>query len=188
MTVTIGAICEASSTTQTGSIVLCADTLVSYSSSGVPITSNPAGSKLFDLPLGFYVAIADDISRSLQVVSYLHRLMENIDPKDPRRIDLIEYAIEQTAEYVRGWMRHDVLSRYGITVDEFLRAKKLAERSEIQREIASEAIQAQLIIGGFSLAGGPVLLFTDCTHTQLQTRRALCKTLCFADVIYSARN
>src|SRR5271166_3840335 len=63
MTVTIGAICGASSALQTGSIVLCADTLVTWLDlQGNPITSSPAGSKLFDLPLGFYAAIAADIS------------------------------------------------------------------------------------------------------------------------------
>jgi hypothetical protein len=95
--------------------------------------------------------------------------MQGISPTDSRRIELIEGAIEQTAEYVRKWMRQDVLSRYGITLDEFLHAKKLAERSAIQEEIANEAIPTQMIIGGFGLTGSPILLYTDCTHTQRQT-------------------
>lgn len=170
MTVTIGAICGANPTLQTGSIVLCADTLISWTAGGVPVTSNPAGSKLFDLPLGFYGALADDISRTLQVRSYLYQLMGSISPSDPRRIDLIETAIQETAEYVRSWMRQEVLGRHNVTLDEFLHDTQLASRAEIEEEINSEVIPTQLIIAGFSLTGGPLLLFTDCKHTQRQTR------------------
>jgi hypothetical protein len=95
--------------------------------------------------------------------------MQSISPADSRRIDLIEAAIQATAEYVRSWMRQEVLGRYGITLDEFLHAKKLAERSAIKEEIAREAIPTQMIIGGFSLTGSPILLYTDCVNTQRQT-------------------
>jgi hypothetical protein len=124
---------------------------------------------LFDLPLGFYGAISDDISRAVQVRSYLHHVMQSIPEDDTRQLDLIEAAIEATAEYVRSWMRQDILSRHGITIDEYLHDPHLATRAEIQAEIANEAVPTQLIIGGFDRTGGPVLLFTDCTHTQHQT-------------------
>jgi hypothetical protein len=169
VTVTIGAICGAESISQTGSIVLCADTLVTWTSDGVPVTSNPTGSKLFDLPLGFYGAISDDISRAVQVRSYLYHVMQSIPEDDTRRLDLIEAAIDATGEYVRSWMRQDILSRHGITIDEYLHDSRLAARAEIQAEIANEAIPTQMIIGGFSRTGSPVLIFTDCTHFQHQT-------------------
>src|ERR1017187_4174967 len=79
VTVTIGAICGANSTLQTGSIVLCADTLISYmSENGIPVSSNPLCGKLFDLPLGFYTAISGDIARCNQIVAYLHQRMSKI--------------------------------------------------------------------------------------------------------------
>ena len=170
MTVTIGAICGASNVLQTGSIVLCADTLITwFDLQGSPISSNPAGSKLFDLPLGFYGAIAADISTSVQVVSQLHHLMSRIAPNDPNRIDLIEAALAETGEYVRTWMRKDVLGEYRVTLDEFLHDPALREREEIKARIGDLLIPTSLIIGGFSLTGSAILIYTDCINTQRQT-------------------
>lgn len=169
MTVTIGAICEASHATQTGSIILCADTLVTHSYNGMPISSNQHGSKVFDLPLGFCGALSDDISRGVHVRSYLYQVMQGIDPLDARRIDLVQSALLSTAEYVLKWVRAEVIGRHKITLDEFLQNRKLANRREIKEEIKNELIPTQLIIGGFSLTGGPILLFTDCIQTQQET-------------------
>ncbi len=170
VTVTIGAICGASHITQTGSIVLCADTLVTWTdAANTPITSNLAGSKLFDLPLGFYGAIAADISTSVQVVSQLYHLMNRISPDDPNRIDLIELALAETGEYVRTWMRREVLAEYRIGLDEFLHDPNLIEREAIKARIGDLLIPTRLIIGGFSLTGSPILLYTDCVNTQRQT-------------------
>lgn len=170
MTVTIGAICGASHALQTGSIVLCADTLVTwFDLQGNPISSNPAGSKLFDLPLGFYGAISADISTSVQVVSQLHHLMSRIAPSDPNRIDLLELALAETGEYVRTWMRKEVLGEYRVTLDEFLHDPALREREEIKARIGDLLIPTSLIIVGFSLTGSAILIYTDCINTQRQT-------------------
>jgi hypothetical protein len=46
---------------------------------------NEAGAKLFDLPLGFYGALSDDISTGVQIRSYLYEAMAGISPEDPSR-------------------------------------------------------------------------------------------------------
>lgn len=170
MTVTIGAICGANHATQTGNIVLCADTLVTWTdAANNPLTSNPAGSKLFDLPLGFCGAIAADISTSVQIVSQLYHLMSRISADDPNRIDLIELAIAETGEYVRTWLRKEVLAEYRVSLDEFLHDPNMLEREAIKARIGDLLIPTRLIIGGFSLIGSPILLYTDCVNTQRQT-------------------
>jgi|SRR5580698_1212845 hypothetical protein len=70
MTSIIGLMVDTDDKAQTGNILLSADELITYSSDGVPFSSNRHGSKIYDLPCGFYVAIADDINRSHQVVSF----------------------------------------------------------------------------------------------------------------------
>jgi hypothetical protein len=71
MTVTIAAICDSNHATQQANIIMCADTMVTYCASGTPLSANQSGTKIFDLPCGFFAALADDISRSHQVESYL---------------------------------------------------------------------------------------------------------------------
>jgi hypothetical protein len=148
---------------------MCADTLITFCSSGVPVSANQDGTKIYDLPHGFYVAISDDISRSHQVVSHLYREMEQFDGSDPRILDLTKLAIDRTAEYVRIWMRREVLAEYGVSLNEFLEAPQLAVRSEVANEIKNRVISTQLTIAGFSSTGNPILLFTDCVNTQEQS-------------------
>jgi hypothetical protein len=167
MTVTIAALGGATHTSQTGSFVMCADTLISYCAAGVPISANQGGTKIYDLPHGFYVAIADDISRSQQVVGHLYLQMKSLDPNDPKLGDLIKLALDRTAEYVRLWMRREVLTDYGVTLDEFLHDGGLVERNEIADEIKHRAISTELVICGFAkgnnpICDNPVLMYTDC--------------------------
>jgi hypothetical protein len=169
MTVTIAALCGASHAAQTANIILCADTMITFCVSGVPASSNQNGTKIYDLPLGFFVAIADDISRSHQVVSYLYNEMKHFDAADPRLTDLIKLALDKTAEYVRLWMRREVLAEYGNTEDEFLHDQNLRDRAEIAHEIRSRVFSTQLSIAGFSHANTPVFFFTDCINTQEQS-------------------
>ena len=169
MTVTIGALCGVKHTSQTGNIILCADTRITYCSEGVPVTSNDGGSKLFELPMGFYGLIADDVSRSLHVISYLWEEMSRINPEDERRAALIKLALTKTGEYIRMWMRREVLARYGVSLDEFLHDDRLVNRGDICREIEEFSIPTQIIIGGFSTTGSPFLLFADCVNIQEQT-------------------
>jgi hypothetical protein len=95
--------------------------------------------------------------------------MSGIDAQDDRRIDLVKMAVTRTGEYIRLWMRREILARHGISLDEFLLDAGLANRHEIVQEIAEESIATQMIIGGFSKSGSPFLLFTDCVNVQEQT-------------------
>jgi hypothetical protein len=79
--------------------------------------------------------------------------MSGIDAQDDRRIDLVKMAVTRTGEYIRLWMRREILARHGISLDEFLLDAGLANRHEI----------------GFSKSGSPFLLFTDCVNVQEQT-------------------
>lgn len=169
MTVTITVLCGGSHAAQTANIIMCADTLVTYCAAGVPASSNQNGTKIYDLPCGFFVAIADDISRSHQVVSYLQKQMEKLKPSDPRLTDLVKLAIDKTAEYVRLWMRREVLADYQYSEHEFLHDPNLVERTEIAHEIKSRVLATQLTIAGFSHANTPIMFFTDCVNTQEQS-------------------
>lgn len=171
VTVTIGAICGVNSLFQTGSVVLCADTLISYEAQdGTLVSSNPSGGKLFDLPLGFYAAMSGDIAKCNQVVSYLYQRMGKIPPDRLDRIELVQTAIEETHEYMRGKIRQEVLAEYGVTLAEFLDDDDLSDRPEIRGEIRSRTTGTGLTIAGFSLKGTPTLLFTDCASVRPETR------------------
>lgn len=171
VTVTIGAICSVNSQLQTGSIVLCADTLISYAAwNGTPISSNPSGGKLFDLPLGFFAAVSGDIARCNQVVSYLHQRMKQIPSDRQDRIELLEAAIRDTSEYLLLKVRQEVLVRYGVTLEEFLQNSDLPNRAEIREEIKQGIATAGVLIAGFSFGGCPTLLHTDCASIRSDTR------------------
>jgi hypothetical protein len=160
--------CGASSSLQRANIVLCADKLISFCAGGVPVSSNPNGSKIFDLPCGFYVAIADDISRSHQVVSYLHDRMKDITRDSPRIVDQVKLALEQTAEWVRLWMRREVLAHHGISLQEFLHDNDLTLRDAIAEEIEHRVIETELIVAGFGQNECPILFRTDCVNIHEQ--------------------
>jgi predicted Zn-dependent protease with MMP-like domain len=169
MTITITALCGADSAAQTGSFIMCADTLVSWSSEGVPVSGNLGGSKIYKMPNGFYAAVCDDISRASQIISYLYTQMEKFEPSNPQLIDLVKNALDDTSEYVRLWMRREVLADYGVSEDEFLHDATLANRHEIAGEIKNRAMSTQITIAGFKDTGAPILLFSDCIASQEQS-------------------
>ena len=82
---------------------------------------------------------------------------------------LVKMAVLETGEYMRLWMRREILARHGVSLDEYLHDRDLACRSDIAREIAEESMPTQLIVGGFSQSGSPFLLYTDCVNVQEQT-------------------
>jgi hypothetical protein len=94
--------------------------------------------------------------------------MKNLDPTSPQLTDLIKLALAKTAEYVRLWMRREVLADYGYSEDEFLHDRKLTERAEIADEIKNRVFSTELTIGGFSHVGTPILYYTDCVNIQEQ--------------------
>jgi hypothetical protein len=67
VTIAIGLLCEGGK-----HVLLCSDMLVSYGS----VSSNQQGSKIYDLPLGLYAAVADDVSCDHVVIS---ELCNNLD-------------------------------------------------------------------------------------------------------------
>jgi hypothetical protein len=169
MTITIAALCDASNKAQTGNFIMCADTLITWCANGLPISSKPNGSKIYDLPHGFYAAIACDISQSHQIISYLHPLMASLQASDPNFVDLVKLALEQTAEYVRLWMRREVLADYNVSLKEFLESNRLARRNEITKEINERILPTQMIVAGFTSIGRPMLFFSNGVNTEEQT-------------------
>jgi hypothetical protein len=170
MTAIIGLACDCNFTSQKGNILLCADQLVSYSASGVPVSSNAHGSKMYDLPCGFFVAIADDISRSHQVVSFLHNKITElgISPESKETTDRVKLALARTADYVRLWIRKEICASYGVSEDEFLHDKTLAERESIRAELREAVLSTELIVGGFGYKSSLVLFYTNCVDIQEQ--------------------
>ncbi len=171
MTSIIGLLADTDDKKQVGNILISADELITYSSGGVPISSNRHGGKIYDLPCGFYVAIADDISRSHQVVSFLYNRMGElgITPGHPRTTDLVKLALADTANYVRLWIRKEICGDYGVSEDEFLHDPNLNERESIRADLKAAVIATEMIIGGFGINNSPVLFYTDCVNIEEQT-------------------
>jgi hypothetical protein len=168
MTVCIGALCDGKEIENTANIILCADTLVTFTSDGTPTTSNPNGSKIFPLPLGFRCAVADDLTDSHIFVSKLVDGMRGLSPNDPGLYDKIKLAIEKTNEYIRNWRRLRVVAEFGVSLDEFLHDPNLAVRQQIQEELAISRIPIEMIVAGFS-GTRPILFYTDSVTVQEQT-------------------
>lgn len=167
MTVCIGALCDANSAEHTANIVLCADTLVTYTESGIPVSSNPNGSKIFPLPLGFWCAIADDLTQSQVFVSKLADALKGLDANDPALHDLVKLAIEGTNEYARNWLRLSILQQFGVELGEYLDDPNLVQREEIRHEIANTRVPIEMIVAGFK-GTRPILFHTDSVNVQEQ--------------------
>jgi hypothetical protein len=167
MTVCIGALCDAKDVENTANIVLCADTLVTYAENGTPVTSNPNGSKIFSLPLGFRCAIADDLTQSQVFVSKLVEAMKELDHNDPALHDRVKLAIEGTNEYIRNWLRLSIVQEFGVTLGEYLHDPNLIDRDKIRKEIANSRLPIEMIVAGFH-GTRPILFYSDSVHVQEQ--------------------
>lgn len=168
MTLIVGALCDADDRKHTANIILCADRRVTFSQGGIPVSSNPNGSKLFDLPCGFYGGISDDLTHGHVFVSKLADGMRNLDPADPALLDRVKLSLADTTQYAQAWMVKDILKQYGVSHNEWLHDKKLADRQQIQEELRTSRPLVEIIVAGFS-RGHPVLLYTDCVNIQEQT-------------------
>jgi len=175
MTSIIGLLADTDHKMQVGNILISADELITYSSGGIPVSSNRHGGKIYDLPCGFYVAIADDISRSHQVVSFLYDRMGKLGviPGHASTTDLVKLALADTANYVKLWIRKQICGDYGVSEDEFLHDQNLNERESIRADLKAAVIGTELIIGGFGVNNSPVLFYTDCINIQEQTSPGL---------------
>lgn len=167
MTVCIGALCDTKEIENTANIVLCADTLVTYTQEGTPITSNPNGSKIFPLPLGFRCAVADDLTQSHVFVSKLVEVMRDLELNDPSLHDQVKLAIEATNEYIRNWLRLRILGDFGVTLGEYLHDKDLVDREKIREEISTSRAPIEMIVAGFN-GMRPILFYTDSVTIQEQ--------------------
>jgi hypothetical protein len=165
MTVCIGALCDAKDVENTANIILCADTLVTYTSGGVPVTSNPNGSKIFSLPLGFRCAIADDLTNSHVYVSKLADGMRGLSPNDPALYDKVELALQNTNEYIRNHLRLKVCSDFHVTLDEYLHDPNLVQRQQIDDALDNYRVPVEMIIAGFC-GGKPLLFHSDSLDIQ----------------------
>jgi hypothetical protein len=167
MTSIIGMLSDADPIKTTGTLLLSADELISYGT----VSSNRNGSKIFDLPEGFYGAIADDISRCHQVISFLHHRMNVLGVKkgQPNSVDLVKKALADSGDYVRAWIRREICAEYGVSEDEFLHDPMLSERDQIRENLRSAALETQIIIIGFGPRNSPVLFFMDGINVQEQT-------------------
>lgn len=167
MTSIIGMLADADDVANTGTLLLSADELISF---GV-VSSNRNGSKMFDLPEGFYGAIADDISRCHQVISYIHHRMRELGVKrgHPSCVDLVKKALADAGDYVRNWIRREICADYGVSEEEFLHDPRLSERDQIREDLRSAALETQIIIIGFGPKNSPVLFFMDGINVQEQT-------------------
>ena len=171
MTSIMGLLADTDHKMQVGNILLSADELITYSSGGIPISSNRNGGKIYDLPCGFYVAIADDISRSHQVVSFLYNRMGELGviSGHASTTDLVKLALADAANYVKLWIRKEICGDYGVSEDEFLHDPNLSERENIRADLKAAVISTELIVGGFGVNNSPVLFYTDCINIQEQT-------------------
>jgi hypothetical protein len=130
MTVIIGALCDADYKTQTGNIILCADRLITWAdANNIPLTSNDSGTKIYDLPSGFFLAISANVSRCHHIYTYLYKLMEKrkIMTKDPRIVDQMKQALADAGAYIRLWMREEILDAHSISEREWLQSQKAGE-------------------------------------------------------------
>src|SRR5271156_3603411 len=116
VTIAIGLLCDGGN-----SILLSADTMISYGS----VTSNQGGSKIYDLPLGLFAAVADDISSTQLFIGKLTEELKTITVGDPAFVDKVKIAMQSACADSLVPMRSDILSFVGITENEFLHDKKL---------------------------------------------------------------
>ena len=103
MTVGIAALCDMDGKTQTGKIIIASDMLVSFFDESAPTSSNKCGSKMYDLPHGFFSLIAGNVSKAHEFIDHLHGLMEHIDRSALNFVELVKLAFEHSLSYVRLW-------------------------------------------------------------------------------------
>jgi hypothetical protein len=156
VTIAIGLLCD-----QGKSILLCSDKLVSYGDIG----SNQGGSKIYDLPLGLYAAVADDVSCSHVVISEMCENLSKLDSNDPAITDKTKLALAEAGNYAFRWMRGEVLKEIGLTDEEFLHDSSLSKQRGEEavaalQEAKQKGLPIEIIVAGF-VSGRPIFFYTD---------------------------
>ncbi len=159
MTIAIAAICECKSKEQTGNIILCTDTMLSWDVE----SSNDAGYKIYDLPHGFFVAGSDSVSKTHQFSTYLYSKLNDIKPDDPSFVERVRLAIEAANQECRYWVLTEAAAEYGVTLRDYFHDKDLLPefRNNIHEYYRDKSLEMQAIVCGFSLVGTPMLFRTD---------------------------
>jgi hypothetical protein len=153
MTIAIAAICDSSHETQTGNIILATDTLFSWDVT----TSNVAGSKLYQLPHGFFMTVGDSVSKCHQFGSYLYGDFEAILSSDPQFLTCIRLAIDHAIEECTIFSRREVVHSFGLTIEEFLARKNVHEWDPLVQAIRECMAEIDVLICGFSPQGHPMV-------------------------------
>ena len=119
MTAIAGLLCD-----QGASILLSADTKISWGTA----TTNLGGSKIYDMPLGLYAAVADDVGWAHVFISKLSDELQLVHD-DAEAIDNVKMAMRNAGNFVSKWLRAEIQkSQAGITDDEYLHDKALPSR------------------------------------------------------------
>ena len=153
-----------------GALLLCADTMATYTAGSVPVSSSLVQSKIYPLAHGFYAAFSDDYQWSHQVLTELYKNLLNLDPKDLRLLDQTKLAVVRAFEYAWLWYRGEVLrDEVGITEDEYLHDTKLTpdfrEHAEAVWQTKCREVPSAIILAGQTV-GGPLLL--TCNYHSLR--------------------
>jgi hypothetical protein len=153
MTIAISAICDAHHDTQTGNILLAADTLISYD----VFSSNTNGTKLYSLPHGFFMTVGDSCSCCHQFNGYLYEGMESIT-FGSGFIEKVRLAISRAIELSMVWARSEIIANYGVTHEEYLHDRQMANREEIRYAIEEALLAIDVIVCGFSPRKEPIIV------------------------------
>src|ERR1700690_2015876 len=139
MTAIAGLLCD-----QGRSILLSADTKISWGAA----TTNLGGSKIYDMPLGLYAAVADDVGWSHVFVSRLTDELQSVQD-DAAAIDNVKLAMRNSGNFVFKWIRAEILkTEVGITDDEYLHNKGLSSRliKKAERALNLDRLPIEIIL------------------------------------------
>jgi 20S proteasome alpha/beta subunit len=156
VTIAIGLLCEGGK-----HVLLCSDMLVSYGS----VSSNQQGSKIYDLPLGLYAAVADDVSCDHVVISELCNNLDSLQENDPAIVDKTKLAFRRAANYAFKWRRDEILKDIGLTEDEFLHdaalpKSRIRQAQRAIRDATSTGLPIGIIVAGY-VQGRLIFFYTD---------------------------
>ncbi len=161
MTIAIAAMCGNTHASQRGNIIVCTDTLISWGNH----TSNTSGTKLYDLPHGFFATTASDVSRCRQFCGYLYAQLAKFEASDEAFVELVRLAIEDANQEFRASQLLTHLATFPVTKAEFLTDPDLVFRQQIIDEWRALSPEIDVIICGFS-GGSPMIVRTDGRHIQ----------------------
>ena len=158
LTIGIGLLCEGGAR-----ILLAADTLMTYTAQGQPISGNRNVSKFYPLPHKFAACIADDSRVSNTLAAHLFASMEKLDPNERSFADRVRLALESAFDTTFVWCRSELLRGCGITEDEWLHDSNLipAKRKKADRAVNGFQVPVQILVAGFNGSAndeGPILL------------------------------